>query len=58
MSKVNLNALIPREDFEFKGDSAQDNEENTDRIKLSDLERKDNFFYPVLRKSELLCDNV
>ena len=52
MSKVNLDALIPREDFEFKDDSAQDNSNNTDKIKLSDMEMKDNFFYPVLRKPD------
>ena len=52
MSKVNLDALIPREDFEFKENSSQDNADNTDKIKLSDLEMKGNFFYPVLRKPD------
>jgi 5-methylcytosine-specific restriction endonuclease McrA len=52
MSKVNLDALIPREDFEFKDDSAQDISNNTDKIKLSDMEMKENFFYPVLRKPD------
>lgn len=52
MSKVNLDALIPREDFEFKESSTQDTTENADRIKLSDLEMRDNFFYPVLRKPD------
>jgi len=52
MGKVNLDALIPRADFEFKEDSVQDTTENTDKIKLSDLERKGNFFYPALRKPD------
>ncbi len=32
MSKVNLDALIPREDFELKDEATQDTAENTDKI--------------------------
>ena len=53
MGKVNLDALIPREDFEYKEESSQsDTSNNSPTLKLSDLEIKDTFFYPVLRKPD------
>ena len=52
MGKVNLDALIPREDFEAKDNSVEDSSDKSDKIKLSELEEKDNFLYPVLRKPD------
>jgi len=52
MSKVNLDALIPREDFEFKDYAGQNNADNTDNIRLSELEMKGSFFYSALRKPD------
>lgn len=47
--KVNLDALIPREDFEIIEDSTQSL--STQTIQIRDLE-KEAFFYPVLRKPD------
>lgn len=46
---VNLDALIPREDFEVVTDASQPNQ--VDRISISDLE-KGKFFYVALRKPD------
>lgn len=51
MVKVNLDALIPREDF-LKEDCLTDNSEKADRIKLSELESKNSFLFSVLRKPD------
>ena len=52
MNKVNLDALIPREDFEAKDELIQDSSDKSDKIKLSELEEKGNFLYPALRKPD------
>ncbi len=54
MGKVNLDALIPREDFEVSDAGSQDSTTTNqiDRLPLSQLETKDNFFYPILRKPD------
>ena len=52
MGKVNLDALIPREDLEIKEDITQDIANNTSNLPLSQLELKGNFVYPNLRKPE------
>lgn len=52
MGKVNLDALIPREDFEITDASTQGSLRNTSQITLSQLEAKDNFVYPILRKPD------
>jgi hypothetical protein len=48
MSKINLDALIPREDFEISGTFNSGNLKN--QISISDL--TSNFFYPFLRKPD------
>lgn len=48
MAKINLDALIPREDFETEGNFNSSNLKNN--ISISDL--TNNFFYPFLRKPD------
>ncbi|MBV17823.1 MAG: hypothetical protein CMO05_10180 [Thalassospira sp.] len=51
MSSVNLDALIPREDFLVAGDDQKTNN-LTDTITLRDLEKGQSFFYSSLRKPD------
>jgi porphobilinogen deaminase len=48
MTTANLDALIPREDFEIKEESTQS--QSIQAIQIRDLEREA-FFYCVLRKA-------
>lgn len=48
-NKVNLDALIPREDFEIITD--EENSHSIQTVSIRDLE-KDCFFYSVIRKPE------
>lgn len=50
MVKVNLDALIPREDFAVKSDKTLPN--MTDKFRIGDLIKGDSFVYPVLRKPD------
>ena len=43
MGKVNLDALIPREDLEIKDDSITDSSEKSEKIKISELEERGTF---------------
>jgi len=49
MQTANLDALIPREDFEIKEEITQS--QSVQAIGIKDLERE-SFFYPVLRKPD------
>src|SRR3989344_1093242 len=51
MSKVNLDALIPREDFEIKDSFDQNTGRNITTIKLEDL-KKGAFFFSSVRKPD------
>ncbi len=50
MAKVNLDALIPREDFEVDGGAAAQNLGDT--LKISELVKGKGFFYSSLRKPD------
>lgn len=50
MSKVNLDALIPREDFEVDGGAEAQN--LGDKLKVSELVKGQGFFYSSLRKPD------
>lgn len=50
MAKVNLDALIPREDFEVEGGEGSTN--LADRLKVSELVKGESFFYSSLRKPD------
>lgn len=50
MSKVNLDALIPREDFEI--DTNGNAQNLADRLKVSELVKGQGFFYSSLRKPD------
>lgn len=50
MGKVNLDALIPREDFAVKSEQTVPN--MTDKFRIGDLIKGDSFVYPVLRKPD------
>lgn len=50
MAKVNLDALIPREDFEVDGGDGNPN--LADRLKVSELVKSESFFYSSLRKPD------
>ncbi len=51
MGKVNLDALIPREDFEVKDTFDQNTGRNTTTIRLEDL-RRGAFFFSFIRKPD------
>ncbi len=51
MAKVNLDALIPREDFEVKDTLDQNTGRNTQTIRLEDL-KKGAFFFSFIRKPD------
>ena len=50
MSKVNLDALIPREDFEVDGGASVQG--LADKLKISELVKNESFFYSSLRKPD------
>ncbi len=49
MAKVNLDALIPREDFEIKENSNPGKKKET--ISIEDI-KVDSFFFPTVRKPD------
>ncbi len=50
MAKVNLDALIPREDFEIDGGASVQG--LADKLKISELVKGESFFYSSLRKPD------
>ena len=50
MAKVNLDALIPREDFEVDGGANVQG--LADKLKISELVKGESFFYSSLRKPD------
>lgn len=51
MPKLNLDALILREDFEIEESDKQDSSKKTETIAIRDLE-ENSFFFPLLRKPD------
>lgn len=51
MAKLNLDALILREDFEVEENQKQDSGKKTETISIRDMEES-SFFFPVLRKPD------
>ncbi len=51
MPKLNLDALILREDFEVEESQKQDSSKKTETVSIRDLEQN-SFFFPLLRKPD------